>query len=112
MNETLRHRGPDNDGIVCFDNCILGHTRLSIVDLKTGQQPMTSNDGHTAVTFNGEIYGYKTIKSSLDNYPFKTDSDTEVILALYQEHGTGCTSKIPGMFSFSLWDDKLFCTPP
>jgi asparagine synthase (glutamine-hydrolysing) len=84
----------------------LGHTRLSIVDLKSGDQPMFSVDGRLAVTFNGEIYGYREIRKTLSDYPFQTTSDTEVILALHQRHGTDLLSRLPGMFAFALWDQK------
>ncbi|MCX6717341.1 MAG: asparagine synthase (glutamine-hydrolyzing) [Candidatus Taylorbacteria bacterium] len=109
---SLKHRGPDADGTHFFDNCALGHTRLSIVDLSTGAQPMLSGDNKFAITFNGEIYGYKEIKKELNNYNFKTTSDTEVILALYEKYGENMMNKLPGMFSFAIWDDNkqsLFC---
>jgi len=112
MVDKLQHRGPDGLGTLFFDNCALGHTRLSIVDLSSGQQPMLSATSTTAVTFNGEIYGYQSIKASLDNYPFRTTSDTEVILALYQRYGKGLLAHLPGMFAFAIWDEdnqELFC---
>jgi asparagine synthase (glutamine-hydrolysing) len=112
MVTSLRHRGPDGSGIRVFDACALGHTRLSIVDLAGGQQPMEDVSGNMCVTFNGEIYGYQEIKRGLKNYPFRSDSDTEVILALYQEHGERMITMLPGMFAFALWDERrnrLFC---
>ena len=112
MMQAIKHRGPDEDGIHTFDKCVLGHVRLSIVDLGTGQQPMLSFDKNEAIIFNGEIYGYKEIKERLRDYPFKSNSDTEVILALYKKYGKDLLVHLPGMFSFSLWDDKkkeLFC---
>ena len=111
MNETLVHRGPDERGVHVFNGCILGHDRLSIVDLSTGKQPMVSEDGKLGVVFNGEIYGYKKIRKGLD-YRFRTTSDTEVILALYRAHGTNLAGHLPGMFAFALWDAEkrqLFC---
>ncbi|MGH9196245.1 MAG: asparagine synthase (glutamine-hydrolyzing), partial [Acidimicrobiia bacterium] len=86
MMSALRHRGPDGEGTHLLENCALAHTRLSIVDLKTGRQPMVSAVTAASVVFNGEIYGYQSIRASLD-YPFVTSSDTEVILALYDRYG-------------------------
>lgn len=111
MGESLRHRGPDQRGVHAFDGCILGHNRLSIVDLVTGKQPMLSGDGRLGLVFNGEIYGYREIRKGL-SYPFVTASDTELILALYQRHGVGLVDRLPGMFAFALWDEEkrqLFC---
>jgi asparagine synthase (glutamine-hydrolysing) len=110
---SLKHRGPDANGTHFFDNCVLGHTRLSIVDLSTGAQPMLSSSNKLGITFNGEIYGYKDIKKELNNYNFKSTSDTEVILALYEKYGENMMDKLPGMFSFAIWDENnqsLFCT--
>jgi asparagine synthase (glutamine-hydrolysing) len=112
MLDVLRHRGPDDRGSVSFPYCALGHTRLSIVDLATGAQPMYNHKQTLAITFNGEIYGYKTIRQQLQTYPFRTASDTEVILALYERYGSQCLSKLSGMFAFAIWDDarqELFC---
>src|SRR5687768_854916 len=86
MVAALRHRGPDDEGVCFFQSCGLGHSRLSIVDLSTGQQPMFSPDRQTAVVFNGEIYGYQGLRRALEEYPFRTSSDTELILALYERH--------------------------
>ena len=112
MVERLVHRGPDARGFRLFRNCLLGHARLSIIDLVTGQQPMMSSHGTHAVIFNGEIYGFEKIKTRLNNYPFVTTSDTEVILALYEQYGEKMMRYLSGMFAFALWDDqqkKLFC---
>ena len=111
MSHVLQHRGPDGTGIHYFDDGALGHTRLNVIDLISGDQPMLTADGDVGLTFNGEIYGFKEIKKSL-SYKFKTNSDTEVILALYQTNGMKLLDTLPGMFSFALWDDKksmLFC---
>ena len=113
MLDAISHRGPDDKGIEAIDECTLGHVRLSIIDLKTGHQPMFSNDRNLCVVFNGEIYGYKDIKNDLyKEYSFRTECDTEVILALYQKYGTNMMQYLPGMFAFALWDKKnkvLFC---
>lgn len=106
MMRTLKHRGPDADGLVSFDGCMLGHQRLSIVDLKTGAQPMYNASKNIAVTFNGEIYGYKEIKEKMSDYHFLTSSDTEVILGLYETHGENFVKKLPGMFAFAIWDER------
>jgi asparagine synthase (glutamine-hydrolysing) len=112
MVSALYHRGPDSKEIYVFENCILGHARLSIIDLETGSQPMQTADGKISITFNGEIYGYREIKKSINNYSFRTTSDTEVILALYKQQGNSLLSNLPGVFAFGIWDDQeqsLFC---
>jgi len=106
MTACLAHRGPDGQNISFFTKCGLGHRRLSIVDLATGDQPMFSADRKKAITFNGEIFGYKDIRASLaKEYKFKTTSDTEVVLALYEKHGDDFMTHLPGQFAFALWDD-------
>lgn len=113
MLETIEHRGPDGKKIVEFENCLLGHTRLSIIDLSTGDQPMKSSGSDKTIIFNGEIYGYKDIKKTLHNYKFLTNSDTEVILALYEKHGDKVSKYLSGMFSFAIYnpmDNSLFCS--
>ena len=107
MMRSLEHRGPDAGGLAEFDYCTLGHRRLSVIDLATGAQPMYNAGKTVAVTFNGEIYGYQDIKKKLSQYPFRTASDTEVILALYETRGENFVKELPGMFSFALWDNKL-----
>ena len=107
MIGTLEHRGPDETGRFFFSQCLLGHTRLSIVDLSCGQQPMPDYSGRTAITFNGEIYGYQAIKSKIKDYPFKTNSDTELILAMYQRYRENLPQHLPGMFAFAIWDENL-----
>jgi asparagine synthase (glutamine-hydrolysing) len=113
MAQALHHRGPDGSAVYFFENCALGHNRLSIVDLATGEQPMITPDKNRGIVFNGEIYGYKEIKEALQKeFHFKTASDTEVILALYQKYGEKLPEHLPGMFAFAIWDDekqKLFC---
>lgn len=106
MTDTLTHRGPDGEGQLLFSRCLLGHRRLAIVDIEAGVQPMVTPDGSVAVTFNGEIYGYQDIRRELSDYPFRNKSDTEVILALYRQHGLDCMTFLPGMFAFALWDER------
>lgn len=111
MRDAILERGPDGSGIKVSGICGLVHTRLSIVDIAGGAQPMSSEDNRYTITFNGELYGYKDLKRSL-NYPFKTDSDTEVLLALYVKHGPSMLNFINGMFAFAIWDNlekTLFC---
>jgi len=103
MNKSQHHRGPDDSGIVNLGGATLGHTRLSIVDIFSGHQPMFDNDKDAAITFNGEIYGYKPLRDKLD-YEFVTHSDTEVILALYKTFGFDMFDKLKGMFAFGVWD--------
>ena len=112
MTDKISHRGPDGEGLVSFDNCILGHRRLSIVDLNSGDQPMFSNNRKECIVFNGEIYGFKEIKDRIKQYPFTTTSDTEVILALYQEYQENIFEHLPGMFALAIWDEarqQLIC---
>lgn len=105
MTDCISHRGPDGDARAVFDNCVLGHRRLSIIDLSTGDQPMYSQQD-TCIVFNGEFYGYLDVKKQLD-YNWQTTSDTEVILALYHHYGADqFVQKIRGMFSFAIWDEK------
>jgi asparagine synthase (glutamine-hydrolysing) len=106
MVDSLRHRGPDGSEVRLLDGCGLGHTRLSIVDLEGGKQPMLSPDGSTAVTFNGEIYGYREIRRDLSDFPFRTSSDTEVLLALFEKYGERMMPRLPGMFAFAIWDKR------
>lgn len=106
MTDALTHRGPDGEGRLLFGRCLLGHRRLAIVDIEAGVQPMVIPDGRVAVTFNGEIYGYQDIRRELSEYPFRTKSDTEVVLALYRQHGLDCMTFLPGMFAFALWDER------
>jgi len=102
---SLSHRGPDSEGIEVCDGAIFGHSRLSIIDVENGYQPMFTRDKKTMIAFNGEIYGYKDIRSKL-SHEFSTQSDTEVILAMYEKYGDSIFSKLPGMFSIALWDSK------
>jgi len=107
----LGHRGPDSRGLYNDKLVSLGHTRLSIIDLQTGQQPMTSMDGQKVLVFNGEIYNYRELRSNLD-CEFTTSSDTEVLLRYYERYGLEETlNQLNGMFAFSLYDktkNKVF----
>ena len=113
MNELQRHRGPDGRGVWLHARSFVGfgHVRLSIIDLGGGGQPMSDAAGNW-VTHNGEIYNYLELRDELADYPFRTASDTEVILAAYQRWGPDCVEHLRGMFAFALWDEargELFC---
>src|SRR3989338_1675413 len=106
MNKVTSHRGPDGTGFFCDDNISLGHNRLSVIDLsEAASQPM-NNDGKLVIVFNGEIYNFRELKNELMDYPFKTNSDTEVILAAYQKWGKDCVKKFNGIFAFAIWDSR------
>ena len=113
MNQEIVHRGPDQDGTFTEANttCAVGMAmrRLSIIDLATGEQPMSSDDDMIQLVFNGEIYNYKFLKDQLlkIGYNFKTTSDTEVILRLYEEYGRESFKMLDGMFAFSIYDKKI-----
>lgn len=113
MTDSIIHRGPDDEGHEYFQNCFLGFRRLAIVDLsKDGHQPMYSNTRNECIVFNGEIYGYRDLKKEITDYPFQSNTDTEVILSLYQKNGAELPQQLNGMFSFAIWDEgkqQLFC---
>ena len=107
MGDSIYHRGPDAGGEYINEHVGLAHRRLAIIDLSdAGIQPMTSHDGKYVIVFNGEIYNFQAIRDELSaaGYPFKTHTDTEVILALYATEGEKMLSKLNGMFAFALWD--------
>lgn len=106
MTRTLNHRGPDAQAVVLRGEAALGHTRLSIVDVAGGAQPMLSADQRHAIVFNGEIYNYRELRSALEanGVRFAGLSDTEVILHLYRRDGAACVQKLRGMFSFAVHD--------
>jgi asparagine synthase (glutamine-hydrolysing) len=109
MTAALHHRGPDTGGACSFASCVLGHRRLSILDLSdSAKQPMLSRDGMTALVFNGEIYNFQEIRSRLESsgHRFRTRSDTEVILELYIEKQEALVEDLNGMFSFAIWDER------
>jgi asparagine synthase (glutamine-hydrolysing) len=113
MNAALAKRGPDGSGIRTFPyenggGAILMHRRLAVIDLETGEQPMSNEDGSVWVVFNGEIYNFHALRSELEarGHVFRTRSDTEVIPHLYEEYGQTCVDKLRGMFAFALYDVK------
>ncbi|RMF81834.1 MAG: asparagine synthase (glutamine-hydrolyzing) [Chloroflexi bacterium] len=106
MLDSMIHRGPDDEGIYQDEDVILGMRRLSIIDLDGGQQPIYNEDGSVALVFNGEIYNYRLVRANLEKkgHRFNTNSDTEVIVHLYEEYGVDCVLHLRGMFAFALWD--------
>lgn len=114
MSDTIQHRGPDDEGFYVDNNVGLGFRRLSIIDLNTGHQPLSNNNSSITIVFNGEIYNYLEQRGLLKKkgYKFKTATDTEVILHLYEEYGVSCLQYLRGMFAFAIWDknkQQLFC---
>ena len=114
MMDTIGHRGPDGRGKHVAGPVGLGHTRLSIIDLSSGGQPITNEDGTIWIVYNGEIYNFRELREDLvkRGHTFRTTSDTEVIVHLYEEYGVECLGRLKGMFAFALWDDRqklLFC---
>ncbi len=106
MGDITAHRGPDDSGHFLADNIALGMRRLSVIDLAGGHQPISSEDGQLVLVCNGEIYNYRQLRSELVGCHFKTQSDVEVILHLYQQHGVDCLNYLNGMFAFALWDNR------
>ena len=114
MTDTIRHRGPDECGYYQDSYASLGHRRLSIIDLATGQQPMTNENGRLQIVYNGEIFNHADLRPGLERagHAYKTRCDTETILHAYEEYGPACVERFRGMFSFALWNAearRLFC---
>ena len=107
MTDVICHRGPDGEGFYVKDNIALGHRRLAIIDLSTGQQPMYSGDNKIVLVFNGEIYNYLELREELIllGNKFTTTSDTEVIINAYRTWGADCQKRFNGMWAFALWDE-------
>ncbi len=111
MNEKIKHRGPDDEGIYInpTGNVGLGHRRLSIIDLSpAGHEPMCNEDGTVWITFNGEIYNFQTLRPDLEKkgHRFKSNTDVETIIHLWEEYGEQCLKFLRGMFAFAIWDEK------
>ena len=108
MTDTIAHRGPDGEGQHVRGPIGLGHRRLSIIDLNTGAQPMCNEDGTVWIVFNGEVYNYLDLRTELATlgHDFKSTTDTEVIVHLYEELGEDCVSRLRGMFAFAIWDER------
>lgn len=112
MLESMKQRGPDDKGIFSDTErnpfCVLGHRRLSIIDLATGHQPLSDEKGENWCVHNGEVYNFADLRNDLEKkgYRFRTKSDTEVIVNMYHAYGTECVKKFNGMFSFAIWNKK------
>lgn len=108
MSDSLYHRGPDDEGHYIKGNVGLGFRRLSIIDVNLGHQPLSNHEQTIWITFNGEIYNFKELRAELikKKYTFKTQSDTEVIVNLYQEYGEECVKYLRGIFAFVIWDER------
>jgi asparagine synthase (glutamine-hydrolysing) len=108
MLDSIRHRGPDDEGIYLSSHVALGHRRLSIIDLASGHQPLANEDKTIWIVFNGEIYNFRELRTFLlsKGHVFKTQSDTEAIVHLYEELGPQCLEKLRGMFAFAIWDER------
>src|SRR2546422_5599010 len=107
MSDIQAHRGPDESGVYIGKGVALAHRRLSIIDLSSGQQPLSNEDGSVWISFNGEIYNYLELKRNLEGrHRFRTRSDTETIVHLYESHPATFVNQLGGMFAFALWDEK------
>ncbi len=107
MAREIAHRGPDDEGFYVKGRVGLGHRRLSIIDLSTGRQPIANEDDSIWIVFNGEIYNFPQLKKELEakGHCFRTHTDTEVIVHLYEEMGERCVERLNGMFAFAIWDE-------
>src|SRR5216117_3438922 len=108
MCHAIAHRGPDSDGYHIADGVALGMRRLSIIDVSGGQQPISNEDGSITVVFNGEIYNHRSLRRELEasGHRFRTRSDTEVLVHLYEDFGSEMVSRLHGMFAFAIWDSR------
>ena len=108
MNGRIAHRGPDDEGFYVRANVGLAMRRLSIIDISTGHQPVANEDNTVWIVFNGEIYNYRDVRQGLEErgHRFRTHSDTETIIHLYEEYGRECVKHLRGMFAFVIWDEK------
>ena len=108
MCRVIRHRGPDDQGVMLKPGVALGMRRLSIIDLAGGHQPIANEDGAVTIVFNGEIYNYRELQKELQarGHRFRTNSDTETIVHAYEEFGASCVDHLRGMFAFAIWDDR------
>src|SRR5262249_55422421 len=107
MTAVLRHRGPDEEGVYIGSGVGLGHRRLSIIDLSSGQQPLSNENGKVWISFNGEIYNFRDLQKELaGSHIFRTRSDTEAIVHLYESYPQSFVEKLRGMFAFALWDEE------
>ena len=108
MTDVLAHRGPDERGVHCERGCGLGHRRLSVIDLSTGREPIYNEDRSAAIVFNGEVYNFRDLRPGLEaaGHRFTTNTDAEVVLHLWEEHGEGFVERLRGMFALAIWDER------
>ena len=108
MCDRIRHRGPDDEGFHVEGGCAIGMRRLSIIDLSTGHQPIPNEDRTLWVVFNGEIYNYRPLREDLiaRGHRFRTNSDTETLVHLYEQEGPDGLKRVRGMFAFAIWDSR------
>jgi asparagine synthase (glutamine-hydrolysing) len=108
MNRQIIHRGPDDEGFLVQENVGLAMRRLSIIDVQTGHQPISNEDGNIWIVFNGEIYNHQELRRDLESrgHRYRTKSDTETIVHLFEEYGDSCVSHLRGMFAFAIWDQS------
>ena len=114
MVEALRHRGPDGEALRRIGPVALAHTRLAIIDVAGGDQPLVSEDGQVTAIVNGEIYNHRALRAELEQrgHRFATGSDSEVVLHAYEEHGLDCVRSLNGIFAFVLWDARSSGSSP
>src|SRR4029078_6235219 len=108
MCRVIRHRGPDDQGVMLEHGVALGMRRLSLIDLAGGHQPISNEDNTVTIVFNGEIYKYRELQAELKTRgnQFRTNSDTETVVHAYEEFGTSCVDHLRGMFAFAIWDER------
>src|SRR6185503_9930407 len=108
MCQIIRHRGPDDHGVMIKNGAVLGMRRLSIIDLAGGHQPISGEDGSVTIVYNGEVYNFLELKPQLEarGHRFQTHSDTEAVVHAYEEYGDACVDHLRGMFAFAIWDDR------
>jgi asparagine synthase (glutamine-hydrolysing) len=108
MLQTIAHRGPDDEGVYINGHIGIGNRRLAIIDVTGGNQPICNEDETIRIVHNGEIYNYKILKRELEEkgHIFRTNTDTEVIVHLYEELGERCVDRLSGMFAFAVWDER------
>ena len=108
MCDAMVHRGPNDAGYYVANDAVIGMRRLSIIDIDGGHQPVHNEDRTVWVVFNGQIYNFKSLRTSLERqgHCFYTDTDTEVIVHLYEQYGESCVDRMRGMFAFAIWDER------
>src|SRR5215813_11764263 len=108
MNQRIVHRGPDDDGFLFDDNIGLAMRRLSIIDIETGHQPIANEDENVWIVYNGELYNHQELRQDLEarGHRYRSKSDTETIIHLYEEYGQDCVQHLRGMFAFAIWDRR------